>query len=427
MISQGQAISFFGECNPKYLSRFSEKTPEGNYIKGWICRATNRYHGSLLIDEFNGMEHNQFVQSMPKINYFDNEMNINLEDYYAVAYEKLDGSCLIVYPLLDENGNLMEIIPKTRGRAVADRNFQKLYKKIDKSSIYKYYRHNHGILFFELYGILNQHEILHYDTGIDIKLIGVYDYKHSFQFDDYMEVDEIAEEYGFKQPEKLFLLRKASLRNCYKIDIRPIGKYSYYLEDVPVDDLYVDTKAEAVLQIKTMLDYLNKLYNDWYGRDAIEGVVLNCFDTDYNQKYIKIKSSEIEKRHRNEQGIPRTDINKEVLKYFDDYGSEVKEIYDENPEHHTEYLYRMLGEDYSDQQIQESKDKIEKIFMQVWDSQCVPESIHNICEELINDYGEQGITDCMRMFAQKYPMKKKDAKTVYNVLEKKFHRKGLKL
>ena len=80
----------------------------------------------------------------------------------------------------------------------------------------------------------------------------------------------------------------------------------------------------------------------------------------------------------------------------------------------------MLSEEYSEEIIQKSSKKIEKIFMQIWDSKQIPKSFHIIAEELFNKYHDKGITHCMRMFSQEYPMKKKDASTIYNVLEKLF-------
>ena len=92
-------ISNCNNCKEKYLRRFSDETPEGNCIKGWICHKPNRYLGSLLIDEVNGEKHEQYVQSMPKIEYFNDERDICLDSEIcgvvlndAIAYEKLDGS-----------------------------------------------------------------------------------------------------------------------------------------------------------------------------------------------------------------------------------------------------------------------------------------------------------------------------------------------
>ena len=78
MIEIEEAVKYFNDCKPKYLRRFSEKTPKGNCIKGWICKKSNMYLGSLLIDELNGEDHEQYVQSMPKIEYFNDERDICL-------------------------------------------------------------------------------------------------------------------------------------------------------------------------------------------------------------------------------------------------------------------------------------------------------------------------------------------------------------
>lgn len=428
MIEVEEVTKYFNDCKPKYLRRFSEKTPDGNCIKGWICNKPNKYLGSLLIDEVNGEAHEQYVQSMPKIEYFTDERDICLDSDIcgttlndAIAYEKLDGSCLIVYPLLWDDGKIMEIVPKTRGRAVADSHFIDLYNKIDKSPILEYYRNNKGILFFEMYGILNQHDIIHYQTGIDLVLIGAYEeddgeYKFATPFRLWL----LAMRHTFKQPDEMFKIKKSY------VDISS-RKYRWYFKEVCEEDKQAPTRIDSVDKIQEFLEYLNSVYNNEYGRYATEGVVINCVNSRGHQKYIKVKPRDIENKHRSEGGIPRSAITKEVLKYFDDYGSEVKEIYLEDKNHHTEYIHRMLSEDYPEEFIKNSSKRIEKVFMQIWDSKQIPESIHNMAEELFDEYSDKGITHCMRMFAQKYPMKKKDAKTVYQVLEKIYIKKGVDL
>ena len=420
MIEIEEAVHWFNDCKPKYLRRFHEVTPEGSLIKGWICRKSNRFLGSLLIDELWGEPHCQFVQSMPKIEYFNDERNINLDGEFginAVAYEKLDGSCLIIYPILDEHGKIVELVPKTRGKAVADSHFLDLFKKIDKTAIWRYYRKNTGILFFEMYGILNQHEIIHYQTGIDIALIGCYD---KGKFLTPIELWKISSLHGMKQPDEMFRIRND------KIEIST-WKYHWYFDEMPLEECVAPTRVDSVDKIQKFLEYLNSRYNHINGRYATEGVVINCVDSNGYQKYIKVKPRDIENKHRSENGIPRSAIMKEVLKYFDDYGSEVEEIYARDKNHHTEYLHRMLLEDYNAEYVKKSSKKIEKVFMDVWDSKQVPESLQNIAEELFDEFSSQGITHCMRMFAQRYPMKKKNAKTIYQILEKLFARRGVDL
>lgn len=418
MIEVDDAVKYFNDCKPKFLRRFNEETPDGNFIKGWICSKPNRYLGSLLIDEVNCEPHEQFVQSMPKIEYLNDERDICLNNEFgsdAVAYEKLDGTCLILYPIFDENGFIIEVVPKTRGRAVADKNFIDLYSKIDRSSIWNYYRQNKGILFFEMYGILNQHEIIHYDTGVNIVLIGAYDDDHFFKPN---ELWFLSVQHNFRQPDEVFRITNNRV-------LILSAKYRWYFDEVLPEDKIALTVIDAVDKIQSFLDYLNRTYVDMYGRIATEGVVINCTDSKGKQKYIKVKPRDVLNKLREDNGIPRSSITKEVLKYFDEYGSEIEELYRENPDHHTEYLHRMLSEEYPEELVMKSKKRIEKVFMQIWNSKQVPQSIHNICEELIDEYGDKGITHCMRMFAQKYPMKKGDASTVYGVLEKLFVRRGL--
>lgn len=423
MIGIEEATKYFGDCKPKYLRRFSEKTPKGNYIEGWICKKSNRYLGSLLIDTLAGEPHLQFVQSMPKIDYFEDERDLclvgndaNLTFHDAIAYEKLDGSCLILYPILDENGYIVEVVPKTRGRAVADSHFLELYDKIDKSAIWDYYGHNKGVLFFEMYGILNQHDIIHYDTGIDIRLIGCY----TSRFHKPKSLRGLCTKYGFRQPDAMFEIGRHSVSITTQ-------KYTWYFNDVKYEDRVAPTPIDAVSKIKHFLEYLNATYNDMYGRVATEGVVINCTDSRGQQRYLKVKPRDIEQKHRCVDGVSRSAIVKEVLKYFDDYGASVQEIYEQDPKHHTEYITRMLLEDYNEEYVKKSSKKIEKVFMDVWNAKQVPQSLHDIAQEVFDECKDEGITHCMRMFAQKYPMKKKDAKTIYYILEIKFKQNGVEL
>lgn len=422
------AVKYFGGCKPKYLKKFSEETPQGNFIEGWICKKSNRYLGSLLITKLNGEPHLQFVQSMPKIDYFEDDRDMVIRNekgrtHEVVGFEKLDGSCLILYPILDENGYIVEIVPKTRGRAVADSHFLDLYYKIDKSAIWRYYRKHKGILFFEMYGILNQHEIIHYQTGVDIALIGCYNEKLFWRG---ASLQTLAKNHGFKTPDILFKVKWQSRVEQYLVEITS-QKYGYYFDDVKYDDRLAPTTIDVIAKIKHFLDYLNKSYMGMYGRVATEGVVLNCTDSKGRQRYLKVKPRDIENKHRSVDGVSRSSIVKEVLKYFDDYGGEVEEIYQKDPKHHTEYITRMLLEDYAEEYVKKSAKKIEKVFMQIWDAKQVPQSLHDIAQELFDEYKDEGITHCMRMFGQKYPMKKKDAKTIYQVLEIKFKRNGIEL
>lgn len=428
MVDIEKICRYFGNCKQKHIGKFEEKTPDGNFIEGYICRKPNRYLGSLVITKLNGEPHEQFVQSMPKIEYFNDERDMVIWDSHTnrvevSAYEKLDGSCLIVYPIL-ENGKFVEIVPKTRGRAVADSNFLELFNKCDKTPIWEYYYRggNKGVLFFEMYGILNQHDVIHYQTGIDLALIGCY----TTRFFKGKALKNLCGKYGFKQPDMMFTWDQSLGDNYIHITTE---KYKWWFSHVGIDwnDRIAPTARDAISKMVEFLEYLNNKFAEQNSRIAIEGVVVNCTNMSGDQKYIKVKPRDIEAKHRAEKGIPRRSIIKEVYKYFDDYGAEVSEIYAKDPDHHTEYIWNMLSEDYPMELIQKSKKKIENVFMQIWDSKQVPVSIHKICDDLITEYGDQGITHCMRMFAQKYPSKKRQARTIYQTLEIKFNKMGLEL
>ncbi|MBQ6219982.1 MAG: hypothetical protein IJH63_00565 [Methanobrevibacter sp.] len=405
---------YFNDVKPKHMRRFNETTPEGNNITGYICHKPNKYLGSMLIMTVNGEETNQFIQSMPKIHYFEDSRDIS-EHSLSLCYEKLDGTCLIIYPLKNSKGETIEVVPKTRGRPVADKHFRELLQHVDQKPIQKYYKKNDGILIFEMYGILNQHEIIHYDTGIDIRLIAEYN-------DGVFEINPVtASIWGFRKPDLLFTLFKHGTDWMVKTKSK---KFQVYLGN----EIYTfPTNIDAVDGIQNLLEDLNKQYIEVNGIRAIEGVVINTRNINDHPKWLKCKPRDIENEHRTVNGIPRSSITKEVLKYFDEYGSEVKEIYLKDKNHHTEYIHRMLSEEYNADLIKKSKNKIERVFIQIADSKTVPESIHKICEDLLDEYGDEGIRKCMQEFAKEYPFKKKEARMVYNTLEMKFKKKGLDL
>ena len=409
---------YFNNTKLKHLRSFKESTPAGNIIEGYINRKPNKYLGSLLITKVNDECVEQYIQSMPKIHYFKSSGDISKGNHNP-CYEKLDGSCLILYPLKNKDNEIIEIVPKTRGRPVADKHFIELYHKVDQKPIKDYYAHNDGVLIFELYGIINQHDIINYQTGIDIRLIGIY------EDGEFLNQPIKARKHNFKLPDQIFNLY--NIENSWYLKWTSKKYNAYKPKEFQKRDKYYPTIVDAVDGIKHELEKLNQEYMNINGRTATEGVVINTLNENGTRKWLKCKPREIENKHKTVNGIPRRSITKECLKYFDEYGSDVKEIYANNPKHHTEYLYRQLLEEYNEELIQKASKKIERIFMEIWDSKTVPQSIHNICQDLFDQYSDEGIRHCMRMFAENYPQKKKDSRLVYGVLEKLFIKNGVEL
>ena len=312
----------------------------------------------------------------------------------------MDGTCLILYSLKDHNGNIIEIIPKTRGRVVADRDFIELLNKIDQTSINEYYSKNDGILMFELYGKLNPH-FIQYGEDIDVKLIAVYE---NSQFTPTNPI--------FEKPDLVFSLE---YDGNWIINVKSKNFKKYF-----GNDKYIfSTNRDAINGMYQLLIDLNEKHEKLVGKKAIEGVIINTLNINGHPKWIKIKPGMGNK----DKVIMESSIKKEVLKYFDEYGSEVLTLYNNNENHHTEDIYQMLEEEFSRKVIDEYADKIEEIFMEFWNKR-VHENINTISDDLIDEYANWGIDYCMNVFDKKYPMKRDESDKLYALLEEKMLKYG---
>lgn len=390
---------FGGKVMDKNISGFRETTPGGNVIEGYFSKEPNKYLGSFVITRINDEPTNQFIQSMPKIHFYNDHEDI-CDGTVSRCYEKLDGACLIVYPLKDAEGNIIEVIPKTRGKVIADEEFIELFLKVDQNSIRDYYSKNDGILIFELYGKLNPH-LIEYDEDIDIRLIAVHD---GSRF--------VAEDPHFKKPDLVFTLR---YDGNWIISITSKKFKSYFADE----EYSYPTNRDAINGMYQLLIDLNEKHESQTGRKAIEGVVINTLNIDGRPKWIKVKPNVGNK----DFVIMDDTIRKEVLKYFDEYSSKVLELYNSDQNHHTEYLYRMLEEEFSIDVIDDYSDRIEEIFMEIWNKK-VRTSIRTICDDLIDDYADRGIDYCMRVFDKRYPMKRGEAEELRELLRQQMLKYG---
>ncbi len=416
---------FDNNVKPKHLREFEAKTPQGNVISGYICRKANKHLGSLVIThitEKNGKSYDteQFVQSFPKIHYWDDRFRLKEDEESIIYYcqEKLDGTCLIIYSLNDDLGDSIELIPKTRGKAVADRHILDMFDLIDRTSIEKFFEgnfHNNDSLMFELYGILNRHEIAYMDTYIDIRLIGAC---IDNTFLNYLGLKCYSDLEDFQTPYTIYTIEKYPYENSFLI--RWTGKNSKLTNyRIECEDTF-PTLFDAIQKIQQLLTEINEKYRQNNNRNAVEGVVINGEHFKTGQMYLKIKPSNIVKDISEFSFVPRRFILKEVRKYFDEFGSEVHEIYKRDETHHIKYVKSQLREEFSYEQIEDprTRKRINKIFMDVWDSKVPPVSIQNICEKLIRENPYASITDLMKIFANTYPSKKKQSPHVFNILSK---------
>lgn len=416
---------FNNTIKPKHLREFEAKTPNGNLIKGYISRKPNRYLGSMIIThitEKNGKSYDteQFVQSFPKIYYWDKRHKLK-EDEGQIIYhcqEKLDGTCLIIYSLNNEQGNSIEIIPKSRSQAVADQRILDMYKLIDKKAIEEFFSnpiHFNDTLMFELYGILNRHEIAHMDTYIDIALIGAF---VDETFLDHFSILINSDLDNFKMPDTIFSIEKFPDENTFSVKW---NEDNYKLKNYkPISEKTFPTLFDAIQEVKALMEKINQKYFEHNGRRVIEGIVINGEHFFNGQMYLKVKPKDIEAEARQLDSVPRRFVLKEVQKYFDEFGSNVRALYENDDTHYIKYVKHQLKEEFSYEQIEDPRTlrRIKNTFMDVWDSQIPPKSIQNICEELIRENPDSTVPELMKIFARTYPSKKRQSRYAFNIFSK---------
>ena len=398
---------FDNKVKKKDLYQFKQKTKKGNIIEGYICRKPNEYLGSMFIEKVNNEDNPQFIHSMPKIHYYSKKIE-GIETEEIIFHEKLDGSCIIYYPLY-QDGEVIEVIPKTRNTVIADDFIFNLLKKAITYPIEEIIKEYDVVLMFELYGVLNQHEIYNPDAYCSLTLIGGYSINTNQMYSNSM-LDSFAEKYNLKRPRHLITVH--GFRGVYFITFISPYLQIYYRND----RISMHTSLSEVIQkIKKILSQVNQESYNINGFALTEGVVANM------QKqiggYLKVKPEEIELKHK---GIPTIEIKKEVRKYWDEYGSKIEAIYKQDNKHYLNYVKENLAEDFPIDIVESNKTKkrIEKIFFTIWDAKTVPIGIQEIARTLCEENPELSLPEIMNIFSQQYPQKKNQARMVYSICKK---------
>lgn len=398
---------FDNKVKKKDLYQFKQKTTKGNIIEGYICRKPNEYLGSMFIEKVNNEDNPQFIHSMPKIHYYSKRIE-GIETEEIIFHEKLDGSCIIYYPLY-QDGEVIEVIPKTRNTVIADDFIFNLLKKTITHPIEKIIKEYDTVLMFELYGVLNQHEIYNPDAYCSLTLIGGYSINTNQMYSNSM-LDSFAEKYNLKRPRHLITVH--GFRGVYFITfISPYLQIYYHNDRTSMHT----SLSEVIQKIKKILSRVNQESYNINGFALTEGVVANM------QKqiggYLKVKPEEIELKHK---GIPTIEIKKEVRKYWDEYGSKIETIYKQDKKHYLNYVKENLAEDFPIDIVESNKTKkrIEKIFFTIWDAKTVPIGIQEIARTLCEENPELSLPEIMNIFSQQYPQKKNQARMVYSICKK---------
>lgn len=409
---------FHNDVDIDEIVSFTETTPQKNIISGYMALSHNEFLGSMIITHVktktNEFDTLQFVHAMPKIHYLNNSNRLLKTNYYYaehVCFEKLDGTCLIFYPLFDNANQLIEIVPKTRAQPVANDYIIEMLSYIDMFFIKRCFEsHPDVILFFELFGVLNRHEIFYPQTYIDIRLIGVYINK---RFLDGSSVENFAEKHYFQTPRIICYIY--AFKNTWSI----LWDKSIEIENI-VEHKRFSSRIECIQYIQDVLQEYNNIMQERTNRLAIEGTVINGVDENNQQIYIKIKPQDIIEQFALQNGVPLRYVRKEVRKYFDEYGYDVINLYQKDKLHYYNFVIKNLQEEFDNDVIFNPKTKvrIEQTFSTMLEAKTPNIGVQNIAHDLVNKYPHMSVQELMQIFAKEYPTKKKQSRMIYSILSK---------
>ena len=104
------------------------------------------------------------------------------------------------------------------------------------------------------------------------------------------------------------------------------------------------------------MEDINNNYKEKNNHIAIEGVVINGYSENKEQRYVKIKPTSIFEKAKLGGGIPSYAIRKEMYKYFDEYGViDIKKIYEKDPFHYADFIKRNLKEEFPSEYVDDKK------------------------------------------------------------------------
>ena len=379
--TETQEILNYYEEHPKEWLKFERTTPEGNRVVGYMCLKPNRFYGSLIILKVNDGDCKQVIHGMPKLHYFNghNPLICSPSDSIMI-HEKLDGSNLLLYPLKDANGEVLEVVPKSRNTPVAHNSLIKLWEKIpQKEAIEEYIKNTEDVLIFELFGYENPHEIK-YKASIDIGLLRGYN-KCNKPLDN-KQIGKIKNKLGITRPWNIGEDKRLT---------------------IPFKDYYFG-----------IVDYLNglELFD-------VEGFVLSGTSPEYTFRQLKIKKKEYYEKHKYQEGVPTPIIRKEVYKLFDNDYIECEDL----KEHLEEYINEVsvnLKEEIDERYVEQASTRknIKNTIIREVGKRSVNKDFKTLLEELYENNKDLELSDLMKKFAEEYPFLKNKSRKAYNVLNR---------
>jgi hypothetical protein len=195
------------EVSARQWQAFDVVSPGGIPFSGYVCRQESEKLGMLAITQMAGESRLEFVYAMPKIHYpYHQDRDGSVRVVVPVAQNvvdarftlKLDGTAIIFYPLTDKEGNVLEVIPRTRLQPVltpsrwGDWNALLADVLPDRTPVEEAVRAQKVTLVFELWGYRNPH-LVKYDVPLKLTLHTAVRHKKPIS---YRRLLDIANRYG---------------------------------------------------------------------------------------------------------------------------------------------------------------------------------------------------------------------------------------
>lgn len=197
----------------KHWQDFDVTSPGGVHFAGYLCRQESEWLGTLALTRVAGRERLEFIAGMPKIPYPYRRDHGQVQLAIPIPPRatdarftiKLDGTCIVWYALRDDEGHVLEVIPRTRLTPVlkpsrwGDWNALLAEALPDRTPVERAVREQNVTLAFELWGYRNPH-LISYDTALALTLHTGIRHKRMLAFP---HLAQIARRYGLPLVESI--------------------------------------------------------------------------------------------------------------------------------------------------------------------------------------------------------------------------------
>ncbi|KYC46744.1 MAG: hypothetical protein AMQ22_02058 [Candidatus Methanofastidiosum methylothiophilum] len=406
-LNKEKASEMFG-VSGKNVQHFKIDTPDKNHVEGWICKSRQSNMGSLIIDTVNFVKTWQFVRGMPKLQYLDERDEPTL----PTILHKEDGTNIVMFPLLFNEGEYAETLFKTRLMPYCNDNWLVKIKEVITNNHYKAVEKECLSFSYELYGIQNKHEVQYQYQDIpelNLDLLTVLMHGKSLP---YKEMSEIAKKYNLSTALKAFEILHAEYYNAY-LTTEFIDRFDDYVED-PV--IRSKTLEGLYNECENFFEKMNMKFQDKHQRGIItEGSVWHYGLEENHMK--KCKAISVREGHIKQAcGIPHHDIRKAIVKVDENSEKDLSE---------TPIVYILTGvkdelsEEYDKIMIDDKRteDKIKSVLGKYLRKVHIDAEMEQIIQRIHNEIDpDSSPADKMRVFAQLYPNMRKQSRTVYQAL-----------